>query len=57
MWFFGSVFVIYTSIVLIVASLFTPAIVGAMEEDTMGAVFQNYSITGHNRGEPCYTYL
>ena len=45
MWFFGSVFVIYTSIVLIVASLFTPAIVGAMEEDTMGAVFQNYSIT------------
>ena len=33
-WFFGSVFVVYTSIVLIVASFFTPAIVGAMEEDT-----------------------
>ncbi len=45
MWFFGSVFVVYTSVVLIVASLFTPAIVGAMEEDTMGTVFQNYSIT------------
>ncbi len=45
MWFFGSVFVVYTTAVLIVASFFTPAIVGAMEEDTMGAVFQNYSIT------------
>ncbi|MEE2877017.1 MAG: hypothetical protein VX822_04475 [Candidatus Neomarinimicrobiota bacterium] len=45
LWFFGSVFVVYTTLVLIVANFFTPAIVGAMEEDTMGAVFQNYSIT------------
>lgn len=45
LWFFGSVFVVYTTTVLCVSLFFTHAIVGAMEEDTMGAVFQNYSIT------------
>ncbi len=44
-WFAGSVFVVYTMVVVIISIFFTHAIVGAMEEDTMGAVFQNYSIT------------
>ena len=45
LWFFGSVFVVYTAAVFCVSIFFTHAIVGTMEEDTMGAVFQNYSIT------------
>jgi len=44
-YFFGSVFTIYTAIVFIVSLHFTPAIVGTYEEDTMGTVFQSYSIT------------
>ena len=45
LWFAGSVFVVYTMVVLMISTFFTHAIVGAMEEDTMGAVFQTYSIT------------
>jgi len=45
LWFAGSVFVVYTMVVLMISTFFTHAIVGAMEEDTMGAVFQVYSIT------------
>lgn len=45
LWFFGSVFVVYTAVVLAVSIFFTHAIVSTLEEDTMGAVFQNYSIT------------
>lgn len=45
LWFFGSVFVAYTAVVLVVSVFFTHAIVATLEEDTMGAVFQNYSIT------------
>lgn len=45
LWFFGSVFVVYTVVVLVVSVFFTHAIVSTLEEDTMGAVFQNYSIT------------
>lgn len=45
LWFAGSVFVVYTMVVLMISTFFTHAIVGAMEEDTMGAVFQIYSIT------------
>ena len=44
-YFFGSVFTIYTAFVLLVSLHYTPAIVGAYEEDTMGTVFQSYSIT------------
>ena len=44
-YFFGSVFTVYTLFVLLVSSIYTPAIVGAYEEDTMGTVFQSYSIT------------
>jgi len=42
---FGAVFTVYTSIVFIVSLIYTPAIVGIIEEDTMGAVFNSYSIT------------
>lgn len=45
LWFFGSVFVVYTGVVLAVSVFFTHAVVATLEEDTMGAVFQNYSIT------------
>ena len=44
-YFFGSVFTVYTAVVLIASFVYTPAIVSAYEEDTMGAVFQSYSIT------------
>ncbi len=45
LYFFGSVFTIYTGIVFIMSIIYTPAIVAAYEEDTMGSVFQSYSIT------------
>ena len=43
--FFGSIFTIYTIIVFITSSIYSPAIVATLEEDTMGTVFQSYSIT------------
>ena len=43
--FFVAIFTIYTFIVLIVSLIYSPAIIATMEEDTMGTVFQNYSIT------------
>lgn len=43
-YFVGSVFTIYTAFVLVISCIYTPAIVGAYEEDTMGSVFQSYSI-------------
>ncbi len=47
-YFLGSIFTIYSLIVLFVSILYTPAIVGVYEEDTMGTVFNSYSITiGH----------
>ena len=47
-YFFGSVFTIYTLFVLAVSLIYAPSIVGAYEEDTMGTVFNCYSITiGH----------
>ncbi len=45
LYFFGSVFTIYTGIVFLVALVYTPAIVGTYEEDTMGTVWHNFSIT------------
>jgi len=44
-YFLGSLFTVYTLVVLLVSLHYTPAIVGASEEDTMGTVFQSYSIT------------
>ena len=44
-YFFGAVFTVYTLIVFLVSFIYTPAIVGTIEEDTMGAVFNSYSIT------------
>ncbi len=45
LFFFGSVFTIYTGIVFAVSFIYTPAIIGVYEEDTMGTVFNSYSIT------------
>ncbi len=45
LYFFGAVFTVYTAIVFLVSYIYTPAIVGTIEEDTMGAVFNSYSIT------------
>ena len=45
LYFFGSVFTIYTGIVFLVALVYTPAIVGTYEEDTMATVWHNFSIT------------
>ncbi|MEE9573272.1 MAG: hypothetical protein V3W20_09505, partial [Candidatus Neomarinimicrobiota bacterium] len=45
LYFFGSVFTIYTLIVFITSFIYSPAIVATLEEDTMGTVFQSYSIT------------
>ena len=44
-YFLGSVFTILSAFVLLTSLLFTPSIVGLYEEDTMGSVFQTYSIT------------
>ncbi len=45
LYFFGAVFTIYTAVVFGVSFLYTPAIIAAYEEDTMGTVFNSYSIT------------
>ena len=45
LYFFGSIFTIYTFIVLINSLLFTPSIVATYEEDIMGTIFQSYSIS------------
>ena len=45
LYFLGSVFTILSSFVLFTSIIFTPSIVGLYEEDTMGSVFQTYSIT------------
>jgi len=45
LYFFGSVFTVYTAVVFLVSFVYTPAIVSTYEEDTMGAVFQSYTIT------------
>ena len=44
-YFSGSVFTVYTLIVLITSMIYSPSIVATMEEDTMGTVFQSYTIT------------
>ena len=44
-YFLGSIFTILSAFVLFISLLFTPSIVGLYEEDTMGSVFQTYSIT------------
>ncbi len=45
LYFFGAIFTIYTAIVFGISFLYTPAIIAAYEEDTMGTVFNSYSIT------------
>ena len=45
LYFFGAVFTVYTAVVFVVSFIYTPAIVGTIEEDTMGTVFNSYSIT------------
>ena len=42
---FGAIFTVYTAAVFLISFIYTPAIVGTIEEDTMGAVFNSYSIT------------
>ena len=44
-YFFGSVFTVYTLVVFITSLIYSPTIVATMEEDTMGTVFQSYSVT------------
>lgn len=44
-YFFGSLFTVYTLAVFITSLIYSPVIVATMEEDTMGTVFQSYSIT------------
>jgi len=45
LYFFGSLFTVYTAIVFLISFIYTPAIVACYEEDTMGSVFQSYSLT------------
>ncbi|MFL3005323.1 MAG: hypothetical protein ACJZ1R_04075 [Candidatus Neomarinimicrobiota bacterium] len=45
LYFLGSVFTILSTFVLFTSLIYTPSIVGLYEEDTMGSVFQIYSIT------------
>ena len=43
--FIGSVFIIYTALVLINSLIYSPAIIASYEEDIMGTIFQSYSIS------------
>ena len=43
--FIGSVFIIYTTFVLISSLIYGSAIIAAYEEDIMGTIFQSYSIS------------
>ena len=45
LYFLGSIFTTYTLLVFIISFIYTPPIVGVYEEDTMGTIFQSYSIT------------
>lgn len=45
LYFFGAIFTIYTAVVFGVSFLYAPAIIAAYEEDTMGTVFNSYSLT------------
>ena len=45
LYFLGSVFTILSTFVLFTSLIYTPSIIGLYEEDTMGSVFQTYSIT------------
>ncbi len=45
LYFFGAVFTLYTGVVFLISFIYTPAIVATIEEDTMGAVFNNYAVT------------
>ena len=45
LYFFGAIFTIYTSIVFGISFLYAPAIISAYDEDTMGTVFNSYTIT------------
>ena len=44
-YFFGSLFTVFTIIVLIISIIYQASIIGVLEEDTMGTVFNSYSIT------------
>ena len=44
-YFFGSIFTVFTIIVLIISIIYQASIIGVLEEDTMGTVFNSYSIT------------
>ncbi|UCH62976.1 MAG: hypothetical protein JSU77_00530 [Fidelibacterota bacterium] len=45
LYFLGAIFVLYTTVVLVVLILYLPAIIGIWEEDVMGCTFQAYAIT------------
>ena len=49
-YFLGSVFTILSTFVLFTSLFYTPSIIGLYEEDTMGSVFQTYSITFSQTG-------
>ena len=44
-YFFGSLFTVFTIIVLIISIIYQASIIGVLEEDTMGTVFNSYAIT------------
>ncbi len=45
LYFFGAIFTIYTAVVFGISFLYAPAIIATYEEDTMGTVFNSYSLT------------
>tara|TARA_B100001250_G_C19756746_1_gene770483 strand:- start:21 stop:1208 length:1188 start_codon:yes stop_codon:yes gene_type:complete len=45
LYFFGSIFTIYTFFVLINSFIYTPSIIASYEEDIIGSIFQSYSIS------------
>ena len=45
LYFFGAIFLIFTTLVFFVSFFFIPIIIGVNDEDTIGAVFQSYQIS------------
>ena len=45
LYFFGAIFLIFTTLVFFVSFFFIPIIIGVNNEDTIGAVFQSYQIS------------
>jgi len=45
LYFFGAIFIAFSLVAFLISLIFSPAIIGSYEEDTIGAVFHSFQIT------------